>query len=65
MKNKLVIFKTFNNPLDANITKGLLETNGIESFLQDENTVYANPVFTTAIGGVKLLVKESDYLNAV
>ena len=65
MENKLVVFKTFNNPIEANITRGLLETHGIECFLQDENTVYVNPVYTTALGGIKLWIKESDYSDAV
>lgn len=43
----------------------LVIANGIKTILQDENTVYENPVFTTTIGGVKLIVKESDYKKAI
>ena len=64
MQDKIIVFKTFNNPINANIAKGLLESNGIETFLQDENTIYINPIYTTALGGIKLLIKESDYEDA-
>lgn len=65
MNDKLILIKTFNSPIDANIARGLLESNNIEGILFDENTVYASPIFTTAIGGVKLLVRESDYEAAL
>lgn len=65
MQDKLIVFKTFNNPINANIAKGLLESNGIESVLKDENTIYTNPIYTTALGGIKLLINESDYDDAV
>ncbi|MFO7525298.1 MAG: DUF2007 domain-containing protein [Ignavibacteriaceae bacterium] len=65
MQDRLIVFKTFNNPINANIAKGLLESNGIESIIMDENTIYANPIYTTALGGVKLLIKESDYQDAI
>ncbi len=65
MEDKLIIIKRFNNPVDANIAKGLLESNNIDCTLHDENTTYANPVNIAALGGVKLLVKEEDYEKAL
>jgi hypothetical protein len=64
MNNTFKLVKTFNNPLNAHIAKGLLESNGIEAFIFDENTIYTNPVITTAIDGVKLLVRTSDFEGA-
>ena len=64
MEEEFRLLKTFKNPLDANLTKGLLESNGIEAFIFDENIAYVNPVLTTAIGGVKLLVSSKDYEKA-
>ena len=64
MEEEFRVLKTFYNPLDAHITKGLLESNGIEAFIFDENMVYVNPILTTAIGGVKLLVRNTDFENA-
>lgn len=64
MEEEFRLLKTFQNPIDANITKGFLEANGFEAFIFDENTSYVIPVFMTAIGGVKLLVRSSDFENA-
>ncbi len=65
MENKLILLKTFNNPIDANIAKGLLASNGINAVIYNENTIYADPILTTALGGVKLLVNETDYSKAI
>ena len=42
-----------------------LESEGIECWLQDENTVTINPVWTNAVGGIKLMVSREDYQRAV
>jgi DNA-directed RNA polymerase subunit M/transcription elongation factor TFIIS len=65
MNDNLILVKTFSSPIDANISLGFLQANGIEGILFDENTIYANPLYATAIGGVKLLVRESDYEAAL
>lgn len=49
---------------EAIILKGKLETEGIEVFIRDNNTVDANPLYSNAIGGVKLFVNRSDCLKA-
>lgn len=49
---------------EAIIIKGKLESEGIEVFMRDNNTVDANPLYSNAIGGVKLFVKKNDYLIA-
>ncbi len=57
-------FKTiisFTYPHEAHLAKGYLESNGIETFIENEFTVQANNFYSNAIGGVKLLVKDSDY----
>jgi hypothetical protein len=43
-------------PLEAHLMKTKLESEDLECFLQDENM----GLFTNAIGGVKLLVREED-----
>lgn len=60
MNDKLVLIQSFNNPIDAHIIKGLIESNGIETWLFDENIAYTNPVLTTAVGRIKLMVREED-----
>lgn len=49
---------------EAIIFKGKLESEGIEVFIRDNNTVDANPLYSNAIGGVKLFVNRNDYLKA-
>ena len=41
-----------------------LESEEIECWLQDENTVTINPIWTNAVGGIKLLVKKEDLSRA-
>jgi predicted RNA-binding Zn-ribbon protein involved in translation (DUF1610 family) len=49
---------------EAIIFKGKLESEGIEVFMRDNNTVDANPLYSNAIGGVKLFVNCYDSLKA-
>jgi hypothetical protein len=42
-----------------------LESEGIEVFLKDENTVQAYNFLSNAVGGVKLQVRESDVFEAI
>lgn len=50
---------------EAMIFKGKLESEGVEVYLKDNYTVDANPLYSTAIGGVKLLVSKKDYAKAM
>jgi len=42
---------------EATIYKGKIESEGIEVYMRDTATVDANPLYSNAIGGVKLYVK--------
>lgn len=55
-----IILKRFDNPVEANIVKGTLEANGIFCFLQDEHSIGMNPLYSNALGGIKLLVRVED-----
>jgi len=59
-EDKIVVYKTFTDPNNAHIVKGLLDSYGIECFLSDENMVTLNAMYSSAIGGVKLNVFEKD-----
>ena len=48
-----VILNTYSNYVEAHIAKGVLEEQGIESWLKDENTVTIDPILTNAIGGIQ------------
>ena len=52
---------SFTFPTEAQIVKGYLESNGIRTFIKDEMTAQINNFYSNAIGGVKILVNESDY----
>jgi hypothetical protein len=49
---------------EAIIIKGKLESEGIEVFMRDNYTVDANPLYSNAVGGVKLFINSNDYLKA-
>lgn len=58
--DKIIVFQTFSDPIQANIVKGLLSSYAIECFLSDENIVTLNALYSNAVGGVKLNVFERD-----
>ncbi|MBB5621055.1 hypothetical protein HDE69_002108 [Pedobacter cryoconitis] len=58
--DKIVVFQTFYNPIEANIVKSRLMDAEIQCFLSDENTIIMNPLYTQALGGVKLHLFERD-----
>lgn len=58
--DRIVVFQTFSDGLQANIVKGLLCSHGIECFLSDENIVTLNALYDVAVGGIKLNVFEKD-----
>jgi len=47
--------------MDAHLLMAKLESEDIECWLQDENTVTVNPIWTNAVGGIKLLVTKQDF----
>lgn len=63
MENWIEII-SFTLPQDAYLVKGRLESEGIDIILKDELTAQVYNFYSNAIGGVKLLVKESDYEKA-
>lgn len=58
--DKIVVFETFYNPIEANIIKSRLMDSGIQCFLSDEHMLSINPLYTQALGGVKLHLFERD-----
>jgi len=65
MGEEFKLLKSFQNVVNANITKGLLEANGIEAFIFDENILSVDPILTTALGGIRLMIRSSDYEYAL
>ncbi|MFC5682304.1 putative signal transducing protein [Flavobacterium sp. MAHUQ-51] len=50
---------------EAIIFKGKLESEGITVYMKDNYTIDANPLYSNAVGGVKLLVSKKDYTKAM
>lgn len=55
----MITIATFANAQEASIVQGMLEANGINAMISDQNNLYV-PVF----GGVTLLVDEADAARA-
>lgn len=62
---RLVTIATFSHPTEAYISKTKLEAEGVWSFVADEYTVTMNWLYSNAIGGVKLQVKEAEVEKAL
>ncbi|MBW4563207.1 MAG: DUF2007 domain-containing protein [Mojavia pulchra JT2-VF2] len=60
MANHFVTVATFNNSIEANLAKQLLDAEGIRSYLANESTVDLAWHLTVAVGWIKLQVHESD-----
>lgn len=61
IEDKFTLLRRYQYTSEALIFKGKLESHGIEVFLRDNNIVDSNPLYSNAVGGVKLFVKTKDY----
>jgi len=61
---KLVAVCRFRDLPAALLAKGLLDSENIKCFLSDENTVGMNWMWSNALGGVRLWVREEDVRQA-
>ena len=59
-EDKIVVYQSYIDPINANIVKGLLDSYGIKCFLTDENMVNLNAYYSSAVGGVKLNIFDKD-----
>ncbi|MBC7867492.1 MAG: DUF2007 domain-containing protein [Gloeobacteraceae cyanobacterium ES-bin-316] len=55
------IIAAFDNFMLANMTLGLLQENNIDCHLKDEHIVTIDPLLSPAVGGIKLMVEESEF----
>ncbi len=60
MEDKIIVYKTFENPIEANIILTRLKDAGFNCFLTGENTAVIYPVFDISISGVQLHVFENE-----
>ena len=64
MGNHFLPIRSFTNYIDAHILLGKLESEGITCFLKDENTATVMPIWTQALGGIRLMVAEDQMEKA-
>lgn len=61
---KLVAIKIFQNPTEAHIVKGKLESEGIYCFLENENYYTLKPFYKAENDGIRLMIHEEDLERA-
>ena len=59
-----VQIRSFDNYIEANLVLGMLQEEGINCHLKDEHTITIDPLLSPAIGGMKLMVYESQVERA-
>jgi len=59
----IVITSTF--PHEAHMIEGYLNSYGIATSLKDEMTVQVNTAYSNAVGGIKILVNDSEYDKSI
>jgi predicted RNA-binding Zn-ribbon protein involved in translation (DUF1610 family) len=62
---EFILLQSFTNYIEAHILMGKLEDEGIVCWLKDENTVTINPIWTGAVGGIKLMVTKDQLERAL
>jgi hypothetical protein len=65
MDDRLVTLAAFLNTTEAYLAQSKLESEGIDVFVFDDKLVGVNWLYSNAVGGVKLKVKESDARRAM
>lgn len=60
----LITLKTYRDIIDAQVDKGYLESQGIKCHLKNEEVINVNWLWSQAVGGVQLQVKESELEKA-
>nr|WP_299032407.1 DUF2007 domain-containing protein [uncultured Tenacibaculum sp.] len=64
MRNDFTILALFEYSTEAQVIKAKLDSEGIQTMLMDEKTVDSDPLISQAIGGVKLLIHNTDLEKA-
>ncbi len=60
-----ILLAVYHNYIDAHIAAGMLEDNNINCHLINEHTSSIDPILSTANGGIRLMVAESQAERAV
>jgi hypothetical protein len=60
MEDKILVYRTYENPMEANLVLARLKDGGFSCFLTGENAALVYPVFDISISGVQLHVFENE-----
>ncbi|WP_276379567.1 DUF2007 domain-containing protein [Flavobacterium sp. H4147] len=64
MKEDFKLIRTYQYSSEAQVFVGKLKSEGVEVYLRDNHIVDSNPIWSNAVGGVKLFVKSEDFDKA-
>jgi hypothetical protein len=56
----LVVLRTYDNYISANLVLGRLQEAGFHAFLRDEHSATVDPFLLNSINGIKLVVPEEE-----
>ena len=59
------VVQKFNNPISANICKGVLEENGVPAFVLGENLVWSTGAVNTDLIAIEVVVDDALYDKAM
>ncbi|MEJ7769801.1 MAG: DUF2007 domain-containing protein [Chitinophagaceae bacterium] len=62
---RFISIRAYDNYINANLERSLLEEAGINCHIKDEFTVTIDPLLSPALGGMKLMVEERSVKKAV
>ena len=65
LQMRFIAVRSYDNYISAHIILGRLKEEYINCFLQDEYSVTIDPFLSNAIGGIKLMVAESQAERAI
>lgn len=60
MEDKIIVYRTYENPIEANIIMTRLKDAGFSCFLSGENTAGLRPLLDSSISGIQLHVFENE-----
>ena len=60
----LITLRTFDNAFEANMLKAKLESEGVDCYIYDENTMSVYGLNNFIVGGVKLKINSDDMKKA-
>ena len=62
---QLIAVRSYDDYISAHIMMGRLKEESITCFLKDEHSVTIGPFLSNIIGGIKLMVPESEFEKAL